>query len=164
MAPSEKEHQILGLETDPGRLTRNVLDLRSRQAFAAVHLRGGVNLPLEEGPAGWWEPARLEVNLPSIHLPPRHEPLLVVASRQTDADLVAGHLAARDRAAVAGIGLTEADLALLPEAWLERGRTRHHLWQPPPWLAAHLDLLPPPTAGPVLDLACGSGRAMVWLA
>jgi SAM-dependent methyltransferase len=52
----------------------------------------------------------------------------------------------------------------LPPEILATGPSAGHLWQPPSWLIRHADLLPPPAAGPVLDLACGSGRAAVWLA
>ena len=44
------------------------------------------------------------------------------------------------------------------------GPSSHCLWKPPGGWPLTLDLLPPPAAGPVLDLACGSGRAVVWLA
>ena len=60
--------------------------------------------------------------------------------------------------------MTAADLEGLPPELVASGAERGHLWSPPAWLADHEGLLPPPAAGPVLDLACGSGRAAVWLA
>lgn len=36
--------------------------------------------------------------------------------------------------------------------------------QPSEWLTRHAHLLPPPDAGPALDLACGRGRHALWLA
>jgi len=55
-------------------------------------------------------------------------------------------------------------LRAMPVEVLAMGDSRDHLWSAPPYLVENISLLPPPAAGPVLDLGCGSGRAMVWLA
>ena len=138
----------------------NVLDLRPRADFVAGHLAGAVHHPLS-GPA---DPPRLEEELPSIFLPPREEPLLVVATAPGEAAAAAAHLEARGRAPVTAAALDRALWETLPGELKEAGPSRRHLWAAPAWLTGHADLLPPGAAGPVLDLACGSGRAAVWLA
>ncbi len=95
--------------------------------------------------------------MPSIFLPPREVPLLILGADTDLARALADHLQRRGRAPVTARQIHGADLSV-------RGDSRAHLWQPPPWLVRHEELLPPPVAGPVLDLACGSGRAAVWLA
>jgi len=139
--------------TDPGWRDWPVLDVRPQADFQAGHLAGAVSHPVAAGP--------FETALPSIFLPPRHAPLLVVAGTQAEADDLAGHLAGRGRETVQGLGLT-ADR--IPPGLLAKGLSRAHLWSAPDWLVDHAGLLPPPAAGPVLDLGCGSGRAAVWLA
>lgn len=139
-----------------------VLDERTGDAFAAGHLRGAVSMPGVADLAA--DPARLDAELPSIFLPPRHLPLLVVAATAERAQGLARALAGRGRARLAAVAVADASLALLPAHLLERGSSDHTLWQAPHWLTAHADLLPPPALGPVLDLGCGSGRAAVWLA
>ena len=144
-----------------------VLDVRPAAAFAAGHLRGAVSRPLE---TGWLDqpPARrdawLQRALPSMVLPPRHAPLAVVASDPTVAAAMAAHLTGRGRVPVQGCAVAPDDLAALPPDLCATGSGTGHLWRPPAFLARWWHLLPPPAAGPVLDLACGSGRAAVWLA
>lgn len=140
-----------------------VLDLRPGGAFAAGHLSGSVSLPVPESILDGAE-THLEEALPSIFLPPRHEPLLVVGDAAEAALRLAERLAARGRERVDAAVLPR-DRSELPEdlVWAS-GPTRACLWRPPAYLARHAALLPPPVAGPVLDLACGSGRACVWLA
>ncbi len=145
-----------------GRPVPAVLDERGADRFAAGHLAGAVSLPGVADLAG--DAARLDAGLPSIFLPPRHLPLLVVADTVERAMRLAQGLAARGRAHLSAVALTDDFLARLPAALRERGTNRRTLWQPPAWLAAHEGLLPPPALGPVLDLGCGSGRAAVWLA
>lgn len=149
------------LDSLPGWRRGLVLDVRSSASFGAGHLRGAVSHPLEPGAGVTADFAAL---LPSIFLPPRPEPLLVVASSARLAEALATHLRARGRGAVGALGLGPAELAALPPALVERGPSRARLWQPPRWLGRHAGLLPPPALGPALDLACGSGRACVWLA
>jgi len=149
--------QIRALLNDSG---GNVLDLRVASEFEFGHFPGAVPHPLSGAPT----PETLEEELPSIFLPPREEPLLVVAASVGTASAVATHLESRGRAPVTSLVLDSSDWADLPESMRETGTSRAHLWAPPRWLTDHADLLPPPAAGPVLDLACGSGRAAVWLA
>jgi tellurite methyltransferase len=138
----------------------NILDIRPADAFERGHLTGAAPHPL----SGDHGPAAFEADLPSIFLPPREEPLLVVGATAERAATVAAHLEARGRAPVTSLALTPEEWDSLPDAMLEKGPSRAHLWAAPRWLTDHADLLPPPAAGPVLDLACGSGRAAVWLA
>ncbi len=151
------------MQAAPGRESGNVLDVRSSQLFMAAHVAGSVSHPLEELNSSR-DTVYLEKELPSIFLPPRHEPLVVVAARQEEADRLATHLAGRDRAEVTGLALPAEGADQLPPNLKKTGPSSRCLWKPPLWLIRHSDLLPPPAAGPVLDLACGSGRAAVWLA
>ncbi len=151
------------LSRHPAVASGRVLDLRPADAFVAGHLAGAFSLPLVPWPAPGDLAARLDRELPSIFLPARHEPLLVMAAEPGQARAVAEVLQARGRwqtdwlAWPAGQGWP----AGLPPAM---GPRRGRLWSPPPFLRRWVHLLPPPAAGPVLDLACGSGRAAVWLA
>jgi tellurite methyltransferase len=146
----------------PGWRGGRVLDVRPAVVYAAGHLHGAVSLPLD--PAVGADPQRLAAQLPSIFLPPRRVPLLVVAETAGFAETVAAHLRGRGRPAVAAIALPAGEGSALPSEYLETGPTRRRLWDPPSWLRSHEGLLPPPALGPVLDLGCGSGRASVWLA
>lgn len=133
----------------------NLLDVRPAEDFRAGHADGAWNLPWP--PLGW-EPAAF----PAFMLPPRHEPLLVFAptpavARAATAFLRAGGRADVDACLLAGPGE-------LPPELRRAGDGRPGLWKPPAFLAEHAGLLPPPAAGPVLDLGCGCGRAAVWLA
>jgi SAM-dependent methyltransferase len=138
-----------------------VLDVRTPQAYAAGHLRGAASLPGVADMAD--DPARLEVALPSIFLPPRHRPLLVMADTCEQAQGLARALAARGRSRVIALAAGMDELSGLPPHLVERGPSARTLWEAPRWLTAHAGLLPPPALGPVLDLGCGSGRASVWL-
>jgi tellurite methyltransferase len=164
MGSSELKKFLSGLQSAPGWSMGNVLDVRPPEAFRAGHLAKSASHPLEEGGNRWTAPEFLEKELPSIFLPPRHDPLLVIGTRQDEIDLLASHLAGRNRATVTGLALPAELAGELPADLKEVGSSRYCLWKPPLWLARHVDLLPPPAAGPVLDLACGSGRAVVWLA
>lgn len=149
------------LERLPGWRRGLVLDVREAAAFRAGHLRGAVSHPLEPCRPDGTDFAAL---LPSIFLPPRTEPLLVVAAAAPLVEALVRHLQGRGRGRVDGLAFGAAELAALPPSCLDRGPSRARLWSPPRWLARHADLLPPPALGPALDLACGSGRACVWLA
>lgn len=164
------------LRSCPGYLAGNVLDVRPAGDFEAGHLAGSVNFPLD--PAGHPAADRalpglppasqlvalLERQVPSIFLPPRHEPLLVVDAEYATAAACAAALQGRGRAEVQALALTEGWQDALPPETAAVGPGQGHLWRPPEWLVRHELMLPPPAAGPVLDLACGSGRAAVWLA
>ena len=142
-----------------------VIDVRDGGAFARAHVCGALSRPLDRavidaGP-GAVEYA-LGVTVPSILLPARHEPLLVIAGDRETADLVAGLLHARGR--VRTLACAIASDGDLPPSLREIGPRSGTLWSPPAFLARWAHLLPPPAHGPVLDLGCGSGRAAVWLA
>ncbi len=137
-----------------------ILDIRPEPDFRAGHLPGAVSHPVTPPPPDISATAHFEQELPSIYLPPREVPLVVVGSQPGWLGDLATHLQARGRAPVSSLVASETP----PGTLVETGASRAHLWAPPPWLAAHAGLLPPPVAGPVLDLACGSGRAAVWLA
>jgi SAM-dependent methyltransferase len=139
-----------------------VLDARPAAAFAGVHLRGAVSLPGVAEAAV--DPVAFNRLLPSIFLPPRHRPLLVLAASPEGTLALSCALAARGRSRVRAIILADIDWSRLPPHLLERGPVVRTLWAPPGWLVAHADLLPPPALGPALDVGCGSGRAAVWLA
>ena len=134
-----------------------ILDLRSTVEFAACHQRGAVSHPVATG-------ADLAEVVPSIFLPPREQPLLVIAADDAAARQAVDHFTRRGRDQVDGLGLAPDDLAALPPDLVEQGSRRGRLWEPPAWLRRYEELLPPPALGPVLDLGCGSGRAAVWLA
>lgn len=144
-----------------------VLDVRQAPAFAAGHLAGAMSLPLPLAPDVATDAAALDAwlaaELPSIFLPPRHAPLLVVAHRPPLALAVAASLRARGRRRVEACVLAVAPPRGPGIVWVS-GAASGSLWSPPPFLVRWAHLLPPPAAGPVLDLACGSGRAAVWLA
>lgn len=144
------------LASEPGWLAGKVLDLRPAREYTAGHLAGACSFPL--GPQD--DPGII----PSVQLPPRHQPLLVMGSLPQQVTEVAHHLAARGRSQVGSLVWEQGFEEDLPGEWLAYGPGRHHLWEPPAWLRDHRGLLPPPAAGPVLDLGCGSGRAAVWLA
>jgi len=149
------------LDASPGWRAGLVLDVRPPAAFAAGHLPGAASLPLEPEDR---DEDRFATAVPSIFLPPRHRPLLVVADDAGLARALARHLEARGRAPVEALVLDAAALAGLPDRLRETGPARGRLWSPPSWLSRHRSLLPPPALGPALDLACGSGRSCVWLA
>ncbi len=138
------------LRKSAGWKSGNILDVRSSLDFDKGHLRGATSRPLADGEA-----------IPSIFLPPRHEHLLVVGDNQIMVQSLAGQLESRGRVAVEAL-VWQQDLC--PADLLCKGISSHHLWSAPDWLVDHESWLPPPAAGPVLDLACGSGRALVWLA
>jgi len=143
-----------------------VLDLRSRARFVDQHIRGAFCWPLTPAAAFWSDAelaATLDRELPSIFLPARHEPLLVVASGAALARRVASLLQGRGRVGTDWAVWPDGDPwpSGLPRACGER---QGRLWSPPAFLLRWWRLLPPPAAGPLLDLACGSGRAAVWLA
>lgn len=140
-----------------------VLDPRPRAAYEAGHLAGSVGLPVPAAALSG-RGAALEAALPSIFLPARHEPLLVVGEEAGEALRLAGLLAERGRERVDAAELPQPGEPLPAGLAWARGRSRDTLWRPPHYLESHVGLLPPPAAGPVLDLACGSGRACVWLA
>ena len=138
------------LKSSAGWKIGNILDIRPEKDFVLGHLSGASSHPLVDG-----------AELASIFLPPRHESLLVVAGTQEEARKLAGELEGRGRVAVEFLAWEQS---ACPAGLLKTGISSSHLWSAPEWLVEHESWLPPPAAGPVLDLACGSGRAVVWLA
>nr|MEE4268604.1 methyltransferase domain-containing protein [Candidatus Krumholzibacteria bacterium] len=135
---------------------RKVLDVRPAGEFRSGHLRGAYSFPL--GKDGTTH------GLPSIQLPPRDQDLWLVGNSDQPLEIWQRELEERGRAAVQVLVWVPESLAAIPGAEVVMGAEQGRLWEPPPWLVAHEDLLPPAAAGPVLDLGCGSGRAAVWLA
>ena len=148
----------------PGFRAGNVLDLRPAATFRRGHPPGAVNLPLPAAFDRDGVPALLEKAVPSIFLPPRHEPLLVLALPGQHPEYCAAVLGGRGRQDVLGLAYRDPAADGVAPGPLATGPGRDMLWRPDPWLLAHQDLLPPPVAGPALDLGCGSGRSAVWLA
>jgi SAM-dependent methyltransferase len=169
----------------------HVLDLRSGEDYGLGHFEPAVSLPLTRLPsrsnsvsaASESQPAvpearsgggesqdealwrkLVENQLPPIFLPPRHEPLLLVADNGQTALRVRDILRASHRPAVDACVWDDDKLPRLPPQVRTSGPCRRRLWRPPEFLETHLDFLPPPEAGPVLDLGAGNGRASVWLA
>jgi len=140
------------LKSSSGWQAGNILDLRPPEEFALGHLLGATSHP--------HNPDK-DSPISSIFLPPRHEPLLVVAGESQPGPRLAEELESRGRVPVEFLVWRQEDC---PAELLATGSSAAHLWSAPPWLVQHESWLPPPAAGPVLDLACGSGRALVWLA
>ncbi len=135
---------------------RKVLDVRPAGAFRSGHLRGAYSFPLVRDGATH--------GIPSIQLPPRDQGLWLVGNPDQPLEIWQRELEARGRAAVQVLVWDPESLAGIPGDQVVTGSDQGCLWEPPSWLVAHVDLLPPAAAGPVLDLGCGSGRAAVWLA
>ncbi|MBI3031662.1 MAG: methyltransferase domain-containing protein [Candidatus Rokubacteria bacterium] len=122
-----------------------IVDLRSREAFERLH------------PAGAWRLEPAEIAQWPFALPPRDQPVFLVADDPGRARAAGAALRAQGRMA---IRLLSSD----PAAWpvpAESGPGRPTVW-PSPWLAEVEDWLPP--SGRALDLATGAGRNAVWLA
>lgn len=122
-----------------------IIDLRSREAFERLH------------PAGAWQFEPGEIADWPFALPPRDQPVFLLADDPARARAAGVALRAQGRKA---IRLLSSD----PAAWpvpAESGPERPTVW-PSPWLAEVEDLLP--RSGRALDLAAGTGRNAVWLA
>lgn len=122
-----------------------VLDVRGEAAFAAGHLAGAGHLP------------RGEFRARRTELPPRDQPLLVVAGSGEDAREAALDL---ESLGYARVDWLDAPLAELPGGLADRAPAAR-LWRPAPFL---VEVLPRLTPGPALDLAAGAGREAVFLA
>jgi tellurite methyltransferase len=126
-----------------------ILDVRSKESFAAGHAPGAVNVPLEQFAARVHE------------LPPKGS---AVSLFDSDPD--------RLRQAAAALrlrGYTVGEAALSAADLHERGPSRAHLWQPSPFLVEAMDCIRSRAgAGSsprrALDVACGTGRDAVYLA
>ncbi len=136
-----------------------LLDIRSAEEFVRGHLPGAVNKPVPVGASD----ADLAAALPSHVLPPRHAVLMILAAESEVAECIAAWLRHRGRIEIS-VMTAAPDWAAAPDGVLVQGAENTVLWEAPPWLTGHVDLLPAPSHGPVVDLGCGSGRAAVWLA
>ena len=147
--------------THPAWRIGNLLDVRPAVSFAAGHVAGAFSRPL---PAPPWSEHALAAALPAVLLPSRHEPLLILAASAAAARAARDFLRVRGRLTVDACLFDAEDLARLPADAVTTGPGATGLWRPPPFLREQASWLPPPAAGPVLDLGAGSGRASVWLA
>jgi SAM-dependent methyltransferase len=122
-----------------------VLDLRAREAFAAGHAELAGRIAPEE-----FESRRME-------LPARDQAIVLVHCDPAVARDAAVSLAARGFSNVAWLGVpVERD----PDGLFSRA-SEARLWSPSAFLERVHASAP---AGPALDLACGTGRATVFLA
>jgi rhodanese-related sulfurtransferase len=140
---------------DPARLLSRlaslpVLDIRPESAFAAGHLPGAGNIPVDEFAARRTE------------LPPRDAAVLVVAGSAKEARAAAIELEALGYPRTDWL---DAPLAELPGGLADRGPAAR-LWCPAPFLEEVLPRILAAGAGArrALDLACGAGREAVFLA
>lgn len=127
-----------------GRRVAILLDARSREAFLRGHAPGAAHLPFSE-----WSARAAE-------LPPREEPVDIVAETPRDAARIAADLVAR--------GFPHARAADAPrlDDRSESGLARAIAWRPASALPRCAPLLP--ARGRALDVACGAGRDVAWLA
>ena len=128
----------------------SVLDVREEAAFRQGHIPGSGHVP------------RSELRLRRSELPPREQPLLVVADDGPEAAAAAAELNALGFASVAWL---DAPLAAL-EGGLADQSPAARLWRPAPFLEEMLPRIPRPRpdACAALDAAAGAGREAVYLA
>ena len=128
----------------------DVLDVRTGAAFAAGHLSGAGNIPLDD------------VKARRAELPPRDAAVLVMAEDGPRARLAAETIEALGYARVLWL---DASIEALPAAALDRAPAAR-LWRPSPFLETIVARLPDAAQGEcrVLDLAAGAGREAVFLA
>jgi SAM-dependent methyltransferase len=127
-----------------GRRVAILLDARPREDFLRGHAPGAAHLPAAE-----WDARTAE-------LPPREEPVDIVATTQAEAVRLMDQLAVR--------GFAQARAAS-PEAHDDRseaGPARAVAWRSAPALVRWAAQLP--ARGRALDIACGAGRDVAWLA
>ena len=128
----------------------SVLDVREEAAFREGHIAGSGHVP------------RSELRLRRSELPPREQPLLVVAADGPEAAAAAAELNALGFASVAWL---DAPLAAL-EGGLADQSPAARLWRPAPFLEEMQLRIPRPRpdACAALDAAAGAGREAVYLA
>lgn len=124
-----------------------VVDLRSATAFRSRHIAGAVSIPRP----------RLLQSL--FLLPPRTRPLVLTSADGEDARLGADTLVQRGWREAAYLRGSPLDL---DPRLLRSGAEPNRIWEPPPWLRRFEPRLP--KDGTSCDVACGSGRAAVYLA
>ena len=127
-----------------GRRVAILLDARPRADFVRGHAPGAAHLPASE-----WLPRAAE-------LPPREESVAIVAASNGEAARFAEELVARGFAQAHA-----ADAATLADR-SESGPARAVAWRAASALERCASLLP--ARGRALDVACGSGRDVAWLA
>jgi SAM-dependent methyltransferase len=127
-----------------GRRVAILLDARSREDFLRGHAPGAAHLP----EAAWRTRA--------AELPPREDPVDLVADTPESAARLAEELVAR--------GFAHARAADAPtfDDRSEAGPARAVAWRPASALPRCAPLLP--ARGRALDVACGAGRDVAWLA
>jgi len=125
-----------------GRRVTILLDARPRADFLRGHAPGAAHLPAAE-----WSARAAE-------LPPREEPVDVVAGTPGEAARLAEELVAR--------GFAHVRAASTPDDRSEAGPARAVAWRPASALPRCATLLP--LRGRALDVACGAGRDVAWLA
>jgi len=136
-----------------------VLDLASSQSTRRhgcriLDLRGTEAPPTDHVPGSAWIPWRDA--LPVFLMPPRGEAVVVITAPD-HARRTAGRITA------AGWPASWSDEEL-PMTALRPGPPPGAAWDIDPLLREHLDRLPAPDTGPVLDLGSGSSREGVFLA
>ena len=122
-----------------------ILDVRAEAAFAGGHLAASGHIPAD-ALAG----RRAE-------LPPRHQPVIVVAETAAAARTAADTLRALGYADVSWL---DAPILALGDEAMVRGEPLR-LWRPAEFLAQVVESVP---RGPAADLAAGSGREAAFLA
>jgi rhodanese-related sulfurtransferase len=128
-----------------------LLDVRTEALFADGHLAGSGHVP------------RAELVERRVELPPREQPVLVVADDTHEAVAAAAELEAMG---YTGTAWLDVPLGRLPDGHADRAPAAR-MWRPAPFLESVLPQLHPPGAvhpGRAADLAAGSGREAVFLA
>lgn len=128
-----------------------LLDVRGEAQFADGHLAGSGHLP------------RAELLERRAELPPREQPVLVLADDTHEAAAAADELEAMG---YPGAAWLDVPLGKLPGGHADRAPAAR-MWRPAPFLEAVLPQLRPrgvPHPGCAADLAAGSGRDAVFLA
>lgn len=137
--------EAAALALEAGSARPALLDVRDQRAFGAGHLAGSGHLPL------------LELGPRRAELPPRDQPVLVLAATGLEARVAASHLESMGYSAVTWL---DGAIETLGEAARSLGPAAR-LWRPAPFLTEVIDGIP---RGPAVDLAAGSGREAAYLA
>lgn len=120
-----------------------LVDLRPRPEFERAHIPGSCHLGTDE------------IDLTYL-LPPRQRLLILISNSVEEAEDAALRLHISRYTAQAA----DAPLSRWPGPW-KSGPETLPVWEPSPLVAAWVNRLPD---GPVLDIACGSGRDAVFMA
>ena len=131
------------------------IDCRSWAEFCSIHIKGAVSIPAEHLFARLHE------------LPQKTEPLVLYGS-QAELQLAEAFLTERGYDIIEKLEWNEQLLKRLTDLQqLEQGSLQPRLWQPAPLLQRFVEEFMPHyaiQAGKGLDLACGAGRDLVYLA